>query len=570
MKTKILSGVLALSLSLGLCACGQPAEPVKPSVDLVAEAAQYTQSAQGNNGVVAAADPVAAAVGLQVLKDGGNAADAAIATAFALSLTENAASGIGGSGFMLYYDASENKSYALDYYYACPANMVAADFKDASLRKKGMGGIRAVVPGFVAGMAKANEMFSTKPLAELIQPTIDLAINGVEVTAFMGETYLDYYDTIMLYPETARVFTDEGLPYGEGSIFKNPDLAKTLGIIAEKGPEGFYTGEVAQAIVDSQRATGSKMTLEDLANYDVVVTQPLESSYRGYKVVTMPPVSGGGLVLSMLNLAEHFDMAAMEKGSAEYLHTWGEIMRLGNSDFSAYFEDPAMYPSVMPAVRGMITKEYAAERIKLFKSNSTMELGPVGNPADFDPESHTTHLSVVDKDGNMVTMTNTHGDFFGTLTTVTDYGFVLQNTTAFSGGVTYQPEPGKRARSPMSPTLIFTEDGKPYAAVGTPGSGRIPTTIALIISNMIDYGMDLKDAVDAPRIYQARNENLTIEGGFDKEAVEPVLKKLGHEMTWRVANDSFFGGAHCVSVDPETGVRAGAADSRRSGVAAAY
>lgn len=574
MKQKILSGVLALCMTLSLCACGQSGQSTKDPAQLAASlnevAAGLTQSAQSEHGMVAAADPVAAAVGLQVLKDGGNAADAAIATAFALSLTENAASGIGGSGFMLYYNAAEGKSYALDYYYQCPEAMSYTDFKDAAKKRaQGMGGTCAVVPGFVAGMTKANEMFSTKSLAELIQPTIDLAENGVAVTSFMAETYTDYYDRILLYPETERVFTDGGFPYLEGSIFKNPDLAKTLRIIVEQGADGFYKGDVAEAIVSSQRATGSKMTLEDLENYKVIVTEPLSSTYRGYKVVSMPPVAGGGVVLSALNLAEHFDIGSMERNSAEYLHTWGEVFRLAMSDFSTYFEDPALYPAVMPAVRGMITKEYAADRIKLFSPTSTMDLGPVGDPASYDPESHTTHLTVVDKDGNMVSMTNTHGDFFGSLTTVTDYGFVLQNTGAFSGGTTYVPEGGKRARSPMSPTFVFDPEGKPFAAVGTPGSSRITNTVALIISNMIDYGMDLKSAVDAPRLFQARNGNLTIEGGFDPN-LAPALEALGHEMTWRVANDSYFGGAHCVSVDPATGLRSGAADSRRSGVAAGY
>ena len=569
MNKKFLAGLLACAMSLSLAACGSD-KPAQSLPEGPVEVPAYEQAAQGEHGVVAAADPVAADVGLQILKQGGNAADAAIATAFALGLTENAASGIGGSGFMLYYDAGENKTYALDYYFACPDAMVNTDFKDASeTRNKGLGGMRAVVPGFVRGMEKANEMFSTMTFAELIEPTIRMAENGVPVSAFMAETYRDYYERIMAYPETERVFTDDGLPYGEGSIFKNPDLANTLRIIAEKGGDGFYTGEVAEAIVNSQRATGSKMTLEDLAKYEAVVSQPLTSTYRGYKIVTLPPVSGGGVVLSNLNLAEHFDMASIPWGSTEYLHTWGEVMRLANSDFTTYFEDPAMYPHVMPAVRGMITKEYAAERIKLFSPTKTMSIGPVGSPAEHDPESHTTHLAVVDKDGNICTMTNTNGDFFGTLTTVTDCGFVIENTTAFSGGNTYVPEPGKRARSPMSPTIIFNEDGTPFAAVGTPGSGRIVNTIALIISNMIDYGMPLKEAVDATRLHQARNDNLTLEGGFD-ESVVAELEKLGHEVTVRVANDSFFGGAHCIAIDPDTGMRYGAADSRRSGVAAAY
>lgn len=576
MKKRILAGILAMTLVLSLCACGgetvenQPSGQVEQSENTAdVPVSEDPQSAYGYNGVVAAADPVAAKVGLQVLKDGGNAADAAVATAFALALTENAASGIGSSGFMVYYDAATKETKALNYYFQCPAAMTLDDFKNATkTRDEGMGGLRAVVPGFVAGMCKINELFGTMELADLIAPTITLAEEGVEVSAFMAETYRDYYERILLYPETARIFTDDGFPYGEGSTFTNPDLAKTLRIISEKGRDGFYKGEIAEAVVDSQRATGSKMTLEDLEAYEVTVAEPISSTYRGYKVVTMPPPCGGGIVLSSLNLAEHFDIGSMDRNSTEYLHTWGEIFHLSMADFTTYFEDPAFHD--VSGVYGLITKEYADDRVKLISSTSTMDVGPVGDAPSYDPENHTTHLSIIDKDGNMVSMTNTYGDFFGTLTTVTDYGFVIEDTGSFAANNSkYYPEPGKRARSPMSPTMIFYEDGTPFAAVGTPGSNRIMATIPLIISNLIDYNMELKTAVDAPRLYQARNGALTLEGGFD-EGLVSKLEALGHDVTVRVANDSFFGGAHCIAVDKDTGLKSGAADIRRSGVAVAY
>lgn len=566
MSKKILSIIMMVALVLTCCSCGKsnPEGGDKPDTPV-----EYSQVASGKNGVVAAADPTAAQVGIDVLKAGGNAADAIVAAAFALGLTENAASGIGSTGFMLYYDAASGKTTAVNYDMECPAGMTLSDFTDSTgTRDRGMGGLRAVVPGFIAGMSKVNELFGTKTLAELIAPTIKMAEEGVAVTSFMAENYRDYYDRMQLYPETARVFLNDGLPYGEGDIFKNPDLASALKKIAENGKDAFYTGEIAEAIVESQRATGSKITMEDLARYEARVQEPVVSTYHGYKIVSMPCPASGSIVISALNLAEHFDIANMERNSLEYIHTWSEISRVAISDYSTYIDDPNF--NDLSGARGLLTKEYAAERVKLIKPDSTIQDGVVGDAASFDPESHTTHLSVIDKDGNIATMTNTNGDFFGTLTTVTDFGFVVQNTSTFASGVPgYQPQAGKQGRTPMSPTLVFNPDGTPYAAIGTPGSMRIISTIAEIISNMIDYGMDLKTAVDAPRVFQGRTGGLYVEGGFNKE-YEEQLRALGHDVTFRVEHDSYFGGAHCIYIDSVTGEKTGAADCRRSGVAIAY
>ena len=236
----------------------------------------------------------------------------------------------------------------------------------------------------------------------------------------------------------------------------------------------------------------------------------------------------------------------------------------------------------MPDIKQILNEEIrrlARKELKSFllpvakqvSMTSTWDLGPVGNPENYDPESHTTHLSVIDGAGNMVSITNTNSDFFGTMTTVNDCGFIVQNTGSFSMNLsTYQPEPGKRARTPMAPTMIFNPDGTPLAAIGTPGSERIETTIALIISNLIDYGVSLEEAMSRPRLYQGRNTNLYLEGGFDRDAVNSPLKALGHKITWRVSEDSFFGGAHCVMIDPETKELIGCADIRRSGAAVGY
>ena len=595
---RILSSLLVLAVILSLTGCGAkqessadtsavpqtesstaaptaapteaPTEATQPETETESEpAAVYEKTATGYNGMVAAADPAAAQVGIDMLKAGGNAMDAAIATAFALGFVENAASGIGGSGLCMYYDASTGKTTAIDYYYQCPAAMSLSDFVDDKDPKTyGMGGVQAIVPGFVAGMEKACEMFGTKSFAELIEPAAKLAEEGAPVSSFMAETYMNAHKKMLLYPETERVFTYEGFPYFEGEIFKNPDLAKAYRLIAEKGSEVFYKGEIAEEIVSSLRKTGGKVTMEDLANYRVAVREPLKTTYRGYQVYIMPPVSGGAVSLAALNLAEHFDIGSLEFGSVEYIHTWGEIFHVAWGDFSTALEDPDFYD--MAKVRGMITKEYADERVKLIDMNKTWDLGPVGNPESYDPESHTTHLSVIDKDGNMVSMTNTNSDFFGSLTTVKGYGFIVQNTGSFSASLSsYAPEPGKRARTTMAPALVLTEDGKPYAAIGTPGSQRIMTTVPLIISNLVDYHVGLEEALARPRLYQGRNGTLNLEGGFDKN-LEERLKALGHEITWHVADDSYFGGAHCIVIDPGTGEMTGAADVRRAGAAIGY
>ena len=237
-------------------------EPSEPETEAPEPAVVYEKTATGYNGMVAAADPAAAQIGIDMLKAGGNAMDAAIATAFALGFVENAASGIGGSGLLMYYDASTGKTTAIDYYYQCPAAMSLSDFSsDKDPKTYGMGGVQAIVPGFVAGMETACEMFGTKSFAELIEPAAQLAETGAPVSAFMAETYMNANAKMLLYPETARVFTVDGFPYFEGEIFRNPDLAKTYRLIGEKGSEVFYKGKIAEEIVSSLRKTGGKVTM---------------------------------------------------------------------------------------------------------------------------------------------------------------------------------------------------------------------------------------------------------------------------------------------------------------------
>ena len=563
---------LSLLLAMGMLVSGmsltafadQPAYP-----EVITEG----KDAYGYNGMVAAADPQAAKIGLEVLKAGGNAADAVVATAFALGITEPCASGIGGSGLAMYYDAKTGKSTAFNYYHEFPMGMTLDNFRDPTADfVNGMSGRQAIVPGTVAGLCKVHDMFGTMSLADVIAPAIKLAEEGCEVSPFMEENYMDSFYKLMQYDETLRVYTWDGVPYMAGDIFTNPDYAKTLRIIAEKGADGFYKGEVAKSLVDTVRAAGGHITLQDLENFEVDVTEPVSGTYRGYQVCSVPPTSGGAMIIHMLNMAEKYNMSKMELGSTRYVHTLSQIFQIAMSDYVDVILDPDFYPQ--DKVEGMITKAYARVRASLIDQDATAVGKVVGTSYLFAPqrekESHTTHMTVIDKDGNMASMTNTLGSFFGTYLTCKDYGFLINSTTAFTANTAYEkPEGGKKGRSPMSPYFVFTPEGKPYLAGGTPGSGRIMATNAMIIMNMIDYGMDVQTAINTPRLYKTSTGNLQLEGGFDP-AINAELQKKGHVITQHPENDSYFGGVHAVSVDPETGLLHGGADPRRSGQAFGY
>ncbi|MBQ2751874.1 MAG: gamma-glutamyltransferase [Oscillospiraceae bacterium] len=559
---------LALSMLLtGLSVTACAAEPVYPEV--VSEG----KDAYGYTGMVSAADPQAAQIGLEVLKAGGNAADAIVATAFALGLTEPAASGIGGSGLAIYYDAASDKVTSFNYYHELPHGMDLENFRDpAADLENGKSGKQVPVPGTVAGLCKINELVGSMPLAEVLAPAIKLAEEGCEVSSFMEVTYMDSFYKLMQYDETLRVYTYDGIPYMAGDIFTNPDYAKTLRMIAENGVDAFYKGEVAKALVDTVRQAGGHLSLQDLNDYDVVVSEPVRGTYRGYEVYSVPPTSGGAMIIHMLNMAEKYNIGNMEYGSAKYVHTWAEIMRLAMSDYTRAILDPEFYPQ--DRVNGLLTKAYARARANKISANKVLGENVNGEPYLFAPkidkDSHTTHLTVVDKDGNMASMTNTLGDFFGSYLTCKDYGFLINNTKAFTvNTITEKPEAGKKGRSPMSPYLVFTPEGKQFLAGGTPGSTRIMGTNALVISHMIDGGVDVQTALNRPRVFKNSTGNLHIEGGLDM-AINNDLIKIGHKITEHPENDSYFGGVHAISIDPETGLLHGAADPRRSGQAFGY
>lgn len=525
------------------------------------------RDAKGTGGVVTCANPYASKVGLETLKRGGNAVDAAVAVAYALGVVEPNASGIGGDGFMLVYDASTGKTTFLDYKGEAPAALTAEELASHD-RTDRYTGKTALIPGMVAGMSKANELFGTMSLKELLQPVIDYAEYGIVVTPRMAQVYMDSYEILNFHEESARVFLNDGFPYMEGELCKNPDIAQTLRLIAEKGPEVFYTGEIAKDLVESVQEAGGFMTMEDVAAYRVAVREPVSTTYRDYTVVTASPSSGGVIVLESLNMAEHFDIASMGHNTAETIHIWSEIFKRSLADRSPYIGDPD-YVDATPALN-LALKSYAKDRVREVDKNH-VSLGALkGQPAGYEGQ-HTTHVSIIDKDGNMVAMTNTLSEYFGCTVTVKGRGFVLNNLASnFSPttGAINAPAPNKKVRSTISPLFLIDPNGNPVATMGTPGASRILTTMAQLVSNVVDFGMDMQTAINQPRIYQNYDGELQIEGGIDITVVN-ALEVQGHIVNYRGKNDAFFGGAHGVMILPD-GTYHGGADPRRDGKALAY
>jgi gamma-glutamyltranspeptidase/glutathione hydrolase len=576
-------------------ACGKPAAP--PLVELPASEAPISspepegdnlppsyirfsdeemdlsvRNATGANGVVTSASPLSSKVGLTILERGGNAVDAAVAVAIALGMVEPNASGLGGDGYMLVYEAASGKTTFLDYKGAAPAAFTLDYYKTLGTADRHKGPA-VLVPGAVAGLYKANELFGTMSFAELIQPTIDYATYGIPVTQHMADVYMDSYTLLNGFPETARIYLHDGFPYLQGETYANPDFAQTLKLIAEQGPDAFYKGEIAEDLVRSVKDAGGVLTMEDMANYQVSIRPVISTTYRGYKVVTTSPESGGIGVLEALNIAELYDVAAMGHNSADSLHMWAEIFKIMQSDRRAYVGDPD-FTDVRPAL-GLAKKAYASKRAKDIDM-TTAALGALpGTPAsaNYDSEGqHTTHVSIIDKDGNMVAMTNTLSTYFGSTVTVYDRGFILNNLSfnfsLASPNGRNAPEPNKKVRSSISPLLIFSPEGKPFATIGTPGAGRIPTTMSQIVSNLVDFHMDVQDAINQPRIFQDSDGALSVEGGISEDVLKE-LQRRGHILELHTAHDMFFGGVQGVLRLPDNTMEGGA-DPRRDGKALAY
>jgi len=478
--------------------------------------------------------------GYQILKQGGNAIDAAVAVGFALAVTLPRAGNIGGGGFMLIYSADSQEVSAIDYRSAAP---VAAT-SEMYLTESGVvrfGHLVNAVPGSVAGLIKAHKEHGKLSLKEVLRPAIELARKGFPVSYDLNYV-LDWGKNSMLANNASKkkFYNPKDKPLPVASILKQPKLARTLNIIANKGDQAFYEGEIADWIVEDSLANGGLITKGDLANYSAKDRVPIESFYRGYKIVSMPPAASGGIVLlQILNILENFDLTKSGHNSASSIHLLSEAMLRAYSDRMKYHGDPDYFN--VP-IDGLLDKHYAKERAKSINSKvktPSEDIFP-GKIPFIDESPDTTHFSVIDSDGNAVSNTYTLGSSFGSGVTVPEGGFLLNNQMrnfshlygksdelSLSTSSANKLEPGKRMISTQTPTLVFNPEGDLMMVLGSPGGGRIPNIIAQVISNVIDHNLGFAEAVMAPRINQRVGKNLELESGFSPDTIE-LLKAKGH------------------------------------------
>lgn len=540
------------------------------------------RDAVGETGVVTSGKVEASRAGLKMLMEGGNAIDAAVATSFALGVCEPSASGIGGGGFMLIH-LEDGTSVFLDGREIAPEaatpDLWPVD-KDGKVIGEGMGGVKrnggtaVCVPTHPATLIYALEHYGTKSLEEVLAPAIELAENGYEVSPVLNSDIESMMGMLNKFNsgEGAKTFLKDGFPYAVGDTIKNPDLANTLRRIAENGLDGYYSGETAEAIVKAVQESGGVMTLEDLktaAETQPIVREPIKGTYKDYQIISAAPVSSGGThIVEILNILENFDIGQYEVNSAEYMHLFSEAFKMAFADRAAYMGDPAFLENGVPTA-GLTDKEYAknlAEQISMDESRSYN----AGDPWPYE-SNDTTHFSVADNKGNMVSMTQTINGYFGSSVFPTGCGFPLNNQCSDFGigwGLPNSVEGGKKPLSSMSPTIVLTPDGEPFAVLGSPGATKIFTTVAQMIVKLIDYDMEIQEAIDSPRIWDSNAENVLYEDVIPEEEINKLME-IGHEVTSTAEWSRSLGSVNGVLYGEDGKIYAGA-DPRRDGKALGY
>ena len=495
--------------------------------------------------MVVAQEKIAARIGADVLRRGGNAVDAAVATGFAMAVTYPRAGNIGGGGFMVIHSADRHEDIAIDYREMAPAattrDIFLGNDGKPDITKSRDSALGIGVPGTVAGLALALEKYGSGKftLADLLQPAIDLARDGVVVADDSADTLPDWHKRLAKWPSSAKIFSRaDGSSLREGDRLIQSDLAATLAAIAEQGPRGFYQGPVAAKLAKAVSDAGGIMTSDDLKSYQAIVRAPVRGSYRGYDIVSMPlPSSGGVVLLETLNILEGFPMADMKQGSAPSLHVMIEAMKRAYADRARYLGDPAY---VNAPISTLIAKDYAAkQRAGIDPDHATPWTDALSATPPHEG-SNTTHFSVVDADGNAVSNTYTLNFSYGVGLVADGTGVLLNNelddftaapgaSNAFGlvGFEANLPGPGKRPLSSMSPTIVL-KDGKPVLVTGSPGGSRIISTVLQVIVNVLDYHMDVAAAVAAPRLHhQWLPDEVRIEHGFPDDVIA-ALRAKGH------------------------------------------
>ncbi len=558
------------------------------------------QPVHAQHGMVVSVHELASRAGVEMLQAGGNAVDAAVATGFALAVVHPVAGNLGGGGFMLIRMA-EGKAHFIDYREKAPAAAKPDMYLDAQgnvIEDASVIGYKSIaVPGSVAGMVYAEQKYGKLGLKRVMAPAIALAKDGYALSWSGAHDFHDKY--LSEFPESRRVFQRDGNYYQPGEIFRQPDLARTLERIADK-PDDFYRGDLARELAAAMQKGGGLITVADLADYEVKEREPVVGTYRGYEVISAPPPSSGGTVLiESLNILEGYDLAKMGDRSSESIHFTIEAFRRAFFDRAEFMGDPDF--AKIPVAQ-LIDKKYASawrDSIDANRASASKDLKRPAvfseleqyaeahpQPREYQEGQHTTHYSVVDAEGNAVGVTTTINDWFGSHVTADGLGFLLNdemddfsakpgvpNSDGLIQGAANAIGPGKRPLSSMTPTIV-ARDGRPFLVLGSPGSSKIITTVANVLMGVIDYGMNIQEAVDAPRFHnQWMPDVLYVERWFSPDTVDD-LQKMGYQVQigLREGSDvgSYWSDAECIAVDAKTGERLGASDYRSNGKAMGY
>jgi gamma-glutamyltranspeptidase/glutathione hydrolase len=543
--------------------------------------------------LVASAHELASRAGIEILQSGGNAVDAAVATGFTLAVVFPQAGNLGGGGFML-IRTSDGGVHFIDYREKAPAAATANMYLDPQgnvIENASLVGYKAIgVPGSVAGLAHAQKSYGKLPLAQVMAPAIKLAREGFALTWDDAQDFRD--QDLAKFPESKRIFQRNGDYYKQGEIFRQPDLAQTLERIA-KNPDDFYHGAIARELIASIQKGGGLITADDLVHYEVKERKPINGTYRDYEIISAPPPSSGGIALvEILNILEGYNLRKLGNRSAETIHLTAEAFRRAFYDRAEFLGDPDF--SKIPVAQ-LIDKKYAAgwrESIDPQRASVSQELK---RPSEFNElervaqfhqslvravaePQNTTHYSVVDSAGNAVAVTTTLNDSLGSRVTAEGLGFLLNdemddfaskqgvpNVYGLIQGPANSIGPGKRPLSAMTPTIVL-KDGKLFLVAGAEGGPTIITSVANVIMGVVDFGLDVQEAVNAPRIHhQWLPDELRLEDRISPDTVR-LLKSKGH----KVGTGHFWGDSECIAMDPKTGERLGASDGRNNGKAVGY
>ncbi len=533
------------------------------------------------NGMVVSSDSLATQVGVEILKKGGNAVDAAVAVGFALAVTYPQAGNIGGGGFMVIRMAN-GETITIDFREKAPMRASEGMFLDENgnfvPEKSQIGHLSVGVPGSVAGLLLALEKYGTMSRKKVLEPAIKLAEKGFIVNEGLANAFKNAFEHFKKFPSTMRYFSKDGQPYKAGDRLVQKDLAKVLKLIRDKGRDGFYKGKVADLIVEEMKRGGGLITYEDLENYQPVLRKPVVGNYRGYEIISMgPPSSGGVCLIELLNILENFDLKKYGFGSSYTIHYLVEAMKRVYADRAEYLGDPDF---VQIPTDKLLSKEYAKElasEIDTFFATPSSKI--IRSVSPISEGAHTTHYSVVDRWGNVVAVTTTINSYFGSMVAVDGAGFFLNNEMddfsakpgapnqfGLLGSKANSIQPGKRMLSSMTPTIVL-KNGKPFLILGSPGGSTIITSVLQVILNVVDFDMNIQEAVDAPRIHhQWYPDQIFFERrGLPRDVIEN-LEKRGHKVVERAG---YQGEVQAILID-EKGVKYGAVDPRGYGLAMGY